>query len=399
MRCIGSDPRRAHGLRPALVLADEPAQWEHTKSDAMLAALRTGLGKVPGSRLIALGTRPADPNHWFAKLLDGGAAYAQTHAVPVECETIFSGSYLRRANPSMEHLPSLLARIRTEADEAKRDEALLPSFRALRLNQGTSDVLVRMLLSAISWEKIEGEADAIGGYHLGIDLGTTAAMSAAAAYWPESGRLESVAVFGDSPDLRQRGLTDGVGRRYIDMHRRDELVVSPGRVSDPGVLLAEVKRRWGAPASITADRWREGELRDVLQSARFPMADLVTRGQGWRDGAEDVRGFRKAVLEGQVTPVVSLLMRAAMAEARVVSDAAGNEKLTKGRRRHRDDAAAAAILAVATGTRKAARSAGRRGVYLGRFRESAACSIAPRSMATDAPGGTETRRLPLPVMR
>ena len=58
VRCIASDPRRAHGLAPALVLADEPSQWEPSKAEAMLAALRTGLGKIPGSRLVALGTRP-----------------------------------------------------------------------------------------------------------------------------------------------------------------------------------------------------------------------------------------------------------------------------------------------------------------------------------------------------
>ena len=49
-----------------------------------------------------------------------------------------------------------------------------------------------------------------------------------------------------------------------------------------------------------------------------------------------------------------------MAEARTVSDAAGNEKLCKGseggrRMRARDDAAAAAILAVAHGTTRKAR--------------------------------------------
>ena len=27
MRAIGSDPSRAHGLAPVLVIADEPAQW------------------------------------------------------------------------------------------------------------------------------------------------------------------------------------------------------------------------------------------------------------------------------------------------------------------------------------------------------------------------------------
>ena len=45
VRCIGSDPKRAHGLRPYLVLADEPAQWESGKAEAMISALRTGLGE------------------------------------------------------------------------------------------------------------------------------------------------------------------------------------------------------------------------------------------------------------------------------------------------------------------------------------------------------------------
>ena len=49
VRTIGSDPSKAHGLRPALALLDEPAQWDAAKSDRMLAAIRTGLGKVPGS--------------------------------------------------------------------------------------------------------------------------------------------------------------------------------------------------------------------------------------------------------------------------------------------------------------------------------------------------------------
>ena len=45
VRCIGSDPKTAHGLRPFFVLADEPAQWEPATRDRMLAALETGLGK------------------------------------------------------------------------------------------------------------------------------------------------------------------------------------------------------------------------------------------------------------------------------------------------------------------------------------------------------------------
>ena len=81
---------------------------------------------------------------------------------------------------------------------------------------------------------------------------------------------------------------------------------------------------------------------------------------GFKDGAEDVRLFRRACLEGKVAPGRSLLLRAALAEARTVADPAGNEKLAKGveggrRRRARDDAAAAAILAVAEGVRRGER--------------------------------------------
>ena len=77
---------------------------------------------------------------------------------------------------------------------------------------------------------------------------------------------------------------------------------------------------------------------------------------GFKDGAEDVRAFREACLEGRVTPVKSLLLRAAVREARTVSDPAGNEKLAKGgqggrRIKARDDAIAAAILAVSAGYR------------------------------------------------
>ena len=78
LKAIGSDPRRAHGLAPSLILADEPSQWEPGKSDRMLAGLQTSLGKAENSKLIALGTRPAsDSSHWFSKWLNGAADYSQ----------------------------------------------------------------------------------------------------------------------------------------------------------------------------------------------------------------------------------------------------------------------------------------------------------------------------------
>lgn len=355
LKAIGADPRRAHGLRPLLVLCDEPAQHPPTTAEAMLAALRTGLGKFPGSRLIALGTRPDDEAHWFARMLagDGGTVYAARPDDPP-----FHRRTWKRANPSLDAFPWLEDRIRQEAADAKRDPVALASFKALRLNLGTADTVEQHLLQPGTWKAAEGKAAAVGPFVLGLDCGSTEAMSAAAAYFPETGSLRAVACLGDDPDPKARGLRDGVGGLYQKMVDRGELVLAPGRISDLRLLLDEVWDRWGKPSAIVCDRWRDAELRKVLKEAGWPRVPLVLRGQGYKDGGADVRDFLAAFLRDLVTPERSLLLSAAFAAARTISDPAGNRKLAKGAQggrhsKHRDDAAAAAILAVALGWRKA----------------------------------------------
>ena len=357
IRCIGSDPGRAHGLRPYLALLDEPAQWDGAKAGRMLAAIRTGLGKVPGSRLIALGTRPEDEAHWFARMLVS-APYVQVHAARPE-DPPFWLRTVRRANPSADHLPSLMARIYEEQSEARIDPDALASYKALRLNMGVADTARSVLVDSERWAEalaLPEPETASTSYVLGIDLGSSAAMSAAAGYWRD-GRLKALACFPRLPGLRERGLADGVGGLYVKMAGRGELIRAGRRVSDIAELLREVLARWGSPAAVVTDRWRKAELADVLDAIRFPRCPLVVRGQGFKDGGEDVRAFRRALLGGHVRPSESLLLAAALREARVVTDPAGNSKLAKatqgGRRvRARDDAAAAAILAVAAGTRR-----------------------------------------------
>ena len=354
VRCIGSDPKRAHGLRPFLVLADEPAQWEQGKAEAMVSALRTGLGKTPGSRLIALGTLPADGQHWFSQMLRD-APYHQLHAAPKDAP-IFRASTWAKANPSMQYLPSLKAQIKAEAEAARRDGVMLQSFKSLRLNMGLADVVSGVLLEADVWESIEGEAAREGEYVLGLDLGQSTAQSAAAAWWPKTGRLEGFAVFPQSPNLATRATNDGAGGLYAECHRRGELLVMGDMTSDVKALLSEALDRWGTPAAIVADRFKKAELIQHLNAIDFPTADLILRGMGFKDGAEDVRAFQLAALDGHLTPIKSLLLRASLSEARIIGDVSGNFKLAKGsegtrRARAKDDIVAAMILCVAVGRR------------------------------------------------
>ena len=181
-----------------------------------------------------------------------------------------------------------------------------------------------------------------------------------ACYHPQTGALASLAAFPAEPTLAERGLRDGVGGLYAECARRGELLTLGRHTVDVTALLQAALDRFGRPARIVADRWREGDLREGLDAAGVPMAALEFRGMGYRDGAEDVRQFRRACADRRVVPAPSLLLRSAMAEARTVSDPAGNAKLSKGsqggrRARARDDAAAAAILAVAAGVRQPAK--------------------------------------------
>ena len=130
VRCIGSDPSKAHGLRPALALLDEPAQHgTSAKTERMLAAIKTGMGKVPGSKLIALGTRPADDAHWFAKMLAGGAEYAQLPRREPGRSAVPRCGRGAEANPSLDHLPSLLGGdTPTKPKHARTDPAMMAAF-------------------------------------------------------------------------------------------------------------------------------------------------------------------------------------------------------------------------------------------------------------------------------
>ena len=104
IRCIGSDPRRAHGLAPVLILADEPAQWPDNTGDRMVAALSTAAGKQPHCLFLALGTEPASEHHWFSKWLRGSADYAQLHTAR-DSDPKFQRRTWRKANPSLDHMP------------------------------------------------------------------------------------------------------------------------------------------------------------------------------------------------------------------------------------------------------------------------------------------------------
>ena len=370
LKCAGASPRLLMGRAPVLILGDEPSSWMHTQSDKMVSALLTGLGKHEGARAVFLGTRPGSAENFFQRMLDGNADFSAQYATPKDVweKKPFTLEAIRRANPSLAHMPDLQKAIKKDAERAGKDASMLPAYLALRLNAGVSDVVESVLLEAGTWERIEGNADVRGACIWGIDLSTCAAQSAIACFWPQSGRLEAISAFPATPSLRTRGTNDGAGTLYENCFRRGELIIAGNHTVDVPELLRVALARFGKPAQLVADRWRIADLREACAKAKIPLTRIIERGMGFKDGAEDVRNFRKACLDGDVVPVQSLLLRSAMSVSRTISDPSGNAKLAKAgegkRPGARDDATAAAILAVSSGTREPPRSGSRR-VYYG----------------------------------
>ena len=162
-----------------------------------------------------------------------------------------------------------------------------------------------------------------------------------------------VGYFGNVPELALREQKDGNIGVYSSMVRRGELVMIPGtRTTPPALVLSDAIERFGTPEVVLADRYRKPELEDALASFGLPVE---WRGLGFRDSSNDVREFLRALLEGRIKSLPSLLMRVALAASLLMRDPAGNPKIVKRSRegaQRNNDAAVASVLAVGEGSRR-----------------------------------------------
>ena len=74
LEILPADAGGAYGLRPAMLIADEIAQWASTQAPRRLwEATTSAMAKVPGSRLVCL-TSAGDPAHWSHGVLEHARA-------------------------------------------------------------------------------------------------------------------------------------------------------------------------------------------------------------------------------------------------------------------------------------------------------------------------------------
>jgi len=358
IRVIPADGKSILGGAPTLALMDERAAWEKEKGDNLENAILSGLGKRNGKALIISTSAPDDANT-FSRWLDEPppGTYVQEHRPPPGLPADDLESLLI-ANPgAVEGIGASSEWLVAQARRAiARGGSALSSFRNLNRNERVSTEDRSMLVTVDEWLSAEtSDLPARSGpCILGVDLGGSRSMSAAAFFWPETGRLEALGTFPAVPSLSDRGASDGVSGRYVEMQDRGELSVLGDATVPPGPWLAQIVKHLEGeiPAAIVGDRFRFAEFVEALEKAGLARVPFIQRGFGWRDGSEDIERFRRALFDAEIKVAPSLLLRSAMADAITLVDPAGNHKLAKARSLGRIDAAAATVLAVAEGMRR-----------------------------------------------
>ena len=368
LRVIGSNGKTAMGLVGCpWAVCDEPGAWETVGGQLLFDAIETAKGK-PGSplRSLYIGTLAPSMGGWWHELAlsksGKGKAVMCLQGRPDRWD---NWREIAKVNPLSKVSPEFRKQLRSELQAAISDSRLKARFMSYRLNLPSADEST-MLLSVDDWQRLveRDVAERDGRPIVAIDLGGGRAWSAATAIW-QSGRIEAIAVAPGIPDIEAQEDRDQVPRgTYGALVDTGKLRLAHGlRVQPPGALYQAVIEEWGQPELVICDRFRIGELRDVVNGTQ-----VIPRVSRWSESGEDIRSLRRLVKDGPLSVEAGSrpLLAASLSVSMVKNDDAGNVRLIKkgANNASRDDVAAALVLGA--GVYQRARSQPKRaGAYLG----------------------------------
>ena len=349
LRVMSSNAKTAFGIRDCpLAILDEPGAWETTGGTLMFDALRTAQGKPDSPlRLIFIGTlAPAESGWWHDLIENGSRGSIYVQAIQGRRDRWDTAPEIRRCNPLKWRYPESRRKLFEERDEARRDSRLKAAFMSYRLNVPSRDDSA-VLLTVDDWQLATGRPVGlpIGPPIVAIDLGGGRSWSAAVAIW-QSGLIDAIACAPGIPDLAAQERRDHVPRgSYERLRDAGLLAVAEGlHVQPPAQLWRAIVERWSAPIRVVCDRFRLGELTDVVRGASI----LEPRVWQWSEASADIRALRRMVRDGplSVTPSAAPLFVESLTAAAVENDTSGNTRLIKRGMANaaRDDVAAALVL-------------------------------------------------------
>lgn len=363
---LSADKAAGHASGFDLALVDELGLFDE-RGRALVSGMLSSTSARDG-RMIAISVRGDSP--MTAELVErrGDPAVAVHLYAAADGAALDDEAAWHEANPGLAVGIKSLGYMRDMARKA----AALPSERAnfatFDLNRPTSPT--QHLLAApeqlAACERDAGELPPrTASCWLGLDLGSTLSMSAAAAVFDEVNgvsRVELLCMWGDQPELADRAKLDGVGPLYQLAADAGELLLAEGAAVDPADFLAAVVA-WldGARVQCVAfDTYKAGNVRAELNknALAWPVYQTARTATGAAHRSADIDRFRLALQQRTVAfPRPNLLLTNAVARSHVHVHPNGQGELRKARDTARIDPLAAALLAVgARDSRPRARS-------------------------------------------
>ena len=362
---LAADKSSGHAVGVDLAITDESGLLQENKRglwDAVYSSTSTRNG-----RSLHISIRGDSP--MFAELRErreDPAVVWHEYAADENADLLDAAQW-RQANPGLGSIKSL-DYMRDAAQRAAATPAAAAGFRTLDLNLPGSPTAA-MIVSLADYQRCVAAAlpERRGECWIGLDCGGATAFTGAAVYFPETGRCELYAGIGGIPDLLTRSRGDGVGDLYPRMFDRGELWVYGQRETPIAEFVADLAARLDGVlvAGLVADEYRAKRLRDGLDAVGLSEwgARLAIRPVRWKQGTDDCVAFQTAVITGGVAFPETLIMPAAIRDARLETDTMGNIRLAKVREHGRVDVLSASVLAVSAGERNRALALPNDGVY------------------------------------
>ena len=329
-----------YGAHAGVIVFDEVGA-AGSKGRAVFDSLITSLGKRPGQRVLAVGTRsPSGPEDWWPKWLSATAGQPRTHITVLEGdpEAWRDPAQAVLANPlaASEPLRSVLARERAEAES---DPAALARYRAYRLNHASDPVAARVFSAGELMTVCARPAPPRQGAPiLSIDTGGFLSMSAGCAIWPATNRIELWAIAGPGSSV---ALTEA-----------DGLFLGPSEVPPVEAILSRVADFPEPPSLVVGDPHRFTELQAW---ARARGVRCALRGGRSSNLVGDVQAARRLLLDdGAAIALGAPLLQLAAGEVTLTGDGRGLRKTGEGR----DDPLRALLLCCGAAQPQAAPLAG-----------------------------------------
>lgn len=353
---LSAEAKTKHGKSPALIVHDELGQVRGPKSE-LFTTMETACAAHENPLSVIISTQAATDADLLSVLIDD-ALEANDPATVVKLDTApedadpFDEATIRDANPAYDVFMNT-TELKKNAEKASRMPSFEAEFRNLHLNQRIE--VNDPFLSASVWKQCGDEIDedwsefeVFGGLDLSEVRDLTAFV--AVGYDKKRDIFHTKSLFWlPSNGLREKARTDRVA---YDVWARDgDLETVPGASINYDWVAHRLRQFFDEHniRKVAFDRFNMRHLVPCLERAGFSESDIgkfEPFGQGFVSMSPAMRTLESVVLDKRLRhgnhPVLSMCA----ANATVISDEAGNRKLSKKRSTGRIDGMVALLQAI-----------------------------------------------------